>query len=109
MVDYYDIRHFSPSVSFSFARLGAFLSSSSGGCPQIEGFTLKNSNLGLILADLYPLLHQSLNWFQSLQGMSVEERIGSKIRSSDLETGLSSSGDTVGVETNTAALVPLSS
>ena len=109
MIDYFDVRCFSPSVSFFFAHLGTFLSSSGGGCPQIEGFTFRNSNLGLILVDLYPLLHQSLNWFQSLQGMSVEERMGSEVRSSDLEMGLSSSDDTVGAETNSTTSVPSSS
>lgn len=35
------------------------------------------------------------------------ERMGSKIRSSDLETGLLSSGDTTGAETDIAASVPM--
>ena len=35
--------------------------------------------------------------------------MGSEIRSSDLETGLSSSANTDGVETDTAAFIPVSS
>ena len=35
--------------------------------------------------------------------------MGSKIRSSDLETGLSSNAGTTGAETNTTAYIPLSS
>ena len=55
MVDYSEVRHLSPSVSFFFARLGASLSYFGGRCPQIEGFALGDSNLGLFLVDLYPL------------------------------------------------------
>lgn len=90
MVDYSEIRHLSPSISFFFACLGASLSSSSGHCPQIGGLALGDSSLGLVLVDLYPLLHQSLNWFRAMQGVSTKERMGSEVRLSDLETGLHS-------------------
>ena len=53
MVDYSDIRRTSPSVSFFFACLGVFISFSGGHCPQIGDFTLGNSNLSLVLGDLY--------------------------------------------------------
>ena len=96
MVDHYEIRRLSPSVSFFFARLGVFLGSSSGCRPPIKDFISRDSTLSLVLADLYPLLYQSLNWFQSLREMFVEERVGSEIRSSEVETGLSSSDDTIG-------------
>lgn len=56
MVVYSEVRHISPSVSFFFASLGASLISSSGHCPQIEVSTLRDGSLGLVLADLYPLL-----------------------------------------------------
>lgn len=46
------------------------------------------------MANLYPLLHQSLNWFQSL--------------SSALEMGLLSNDDPVEVETDITASMPLS-
>ena len=51
MVDPSKIRRLSPSISFFFARLGAFLGSSSGQCPLIEGFVFGGSNLGLVLAN----------------------------------------------------------
>ena len=36
MVDYSEVRHLSPFVSFVFAHLGAFLKSSSGHRPQVR-------------------------------------------------------------------------
>ena len=39
----------------------------------------------------------------------MEERMGSKIRSSDLGTGLLSSGNTTGAKMDTAASIPMSS
>lgn len=57
MVDPSEIRRLSPFVSFFSARHGVFLGSSSGCCPLIEGFVFEGSNLGLVLADLYPILH----------------------------------------------------
>ena len=61
----------------------------------------------LVLTKLYSLLCQSLNLFQSLREMSVEERVGSKIRSSELETGLLSSENPI--EEDTTASMPSSS
>ena len=98
MVDYYDIRCTSPSVAFFFARLGAFICSPSGHCPRVGGFVLGDNSLGLVLGDLYPLLCQSLDWFGSVREALRREHMGSEVRSSDLESGLSSSGDTAGVE-----------
>ena len=46
--------------------------------------------MGIVLADLLPLLRQSINWFWDL----VREAM-SEVRSSELETGLPSSGDPV--------------
>ena len=46
--------------------------------------------MSIALADLLPLLHQSINWFKGLvrnQGIMFE------VRSSELETGLSSNDD----------------
>lgn len=73
MVDYYEVRHLAPSISFFFSRLGASLSSSGGHFPQIRGFALGDSSLGLVLAYLYPLSFQSLNWFKVVQRASIEE------------------------------------
>ena len=44
-----------------------------------------------------------------MRGVFVEERMGSKIRSSDLGTGLLSSGNTTGAKMDTAASIPVSS
>ena len=109
MFEYFEVRRLSPYVSFFFARIGASLESSGGGCPQVELFISSDSTLGLFLADLYPLLRQSLDWFQSLREMLVEVGVGSKVRSSELETGLLSSDKPVEVEVDTTVTVPLSS
>ena len=55
--------------------------------------------MGVVVADLLPLLHQSINWFTDL----VRE-VMSEVRSSELETGLSSSGDPM--EGDTAISTP---
>ena len=109
MVDYSNIRCTSPSVAFFFARLGASLGSSSDHYSRVRGFVLGDGNLGLVLADLYPLLRRSLDWFGIVRKVLRRERMGSRVRSSDLEIGLSSSAGTVGVKTNTAASIPVSS
>ena len=109
MVDHSEIRCLSPFVSFFIARLRVFLGSLGSCRPLIEDFISRDSALSPVLVNLCPLLHQSLNWFQSLREMSMEERVGSKVRSSELEMGLSSSDDTIGVKTDTTTSVPLSS
>ena len=58
--------------------------------PHLEDFVFEGNCLGVALADLLPLLRQSIDWFESWvreQGIMLE------VRSSELETGLSSSGD----------------
>ena len=109
MVDYYDIRCTSPSIAFFFACLTAFLGSPSGHCPRVGNFVLGNSSLELVLVSLYPLLRQSLDWFGTVCEVLRRERMGSKIRSSDLEIGLSSSASTAGAEMDTTASIPVSS
>ena len=42
------------------------------------------------MVEFLPLLHQSIDWFE---GLVKEWGTMSKVRSSELETGLSSSGD----------------
>ena len=73
MVSYSEIKHTSPSVAFLFARLGAIVESSSDPLgafsssdlyPQIGSFVFGGSGLGLVLGDLYPLLHKSQVWFK---------------------------------------------
>ena len=58
--------------------------------PNLENFISKGNSLGVVVADLLPLLRQLIDWFRDL----VREAM-SEVRSSELETGLSSSGDLV--------------
>ena len=109
MVDHSDIRHTSPSVAFFFAHLGAFIGFSSGHCPQVGEFDLGDSSLCLVLGDLYPLMCQSLGWFELVRGILRRENMGSEVRSSDLEASLSSSAGTGGFEMDTTVFVPSSS
>ena len=117
MVDYSEIRHTSPSIAFLFAHLGALLDSSSDPLgvlpyyfsdqhPQIGDFVVGDSGLGLVLGDIYPLLHQSLAWFKSVRGALRRENMGSEVRLSDQERGLSSSVGTAGVRIDIATSVP---
>ena len=119
MVDYFEIRRTSPSIAFFFAHLGALLDSSSDHLgvlldyssdhrPQIRDFVLGDSTIGLVLGNLYPLLCQSLAWFKSMHEVLRRENMGSEVRSSDLETGLSSSAGMAGAETNTTTSMPSS-
>ena len=48
--------------------------------------------MGVALADLLPLLRQSIDWFE---GLVREHEAMSEVMSSELETGLLSSGDPV--------------
>ena len=69
-------------------RLGGSL----GIFPHLENFVFKGNSLSVALDDLLSLLRQSIDWFESW----VREReIMSEVRSSELETGLLSSGDPV--------------
>ena len=95
MVDSSKVRQLCPSVSFFFARLGASLGSFSTHCLPNEGFVPSGSSLGFVVANLHLLLHQSLNWFKEMVG---EREVVSKVGSSELKTGLSSSDDPVEAE-----------
>ena len=80
-----EVRIACPSISFLFARLGGSL----GTYPFLENFVFEGNCLSVVLGDLLPLLRQSLNWFEGL----TRRGLMSEVRSSDLETRLSSSGD----------------
>ena len=97
MVNSSEVRIACLSISFLFARLGWSL----GVFPHLENFVFEGNCLSIVLGDLLPLLHQSLNWFE---GLVREREVMSEVRSSDLETGLSSNGDPV--EGDTAVSVP---
>ena len=86
MVGSSEIRIACPSISFLFARLGGSL----GVFPHVENFVFEGNSLGVVLTELCPLLHQFLDWFE---GLVRERGIMSKVRSSELDTGLSSSGE----------------
>ena len=97
MVGSSEVRIAYPSISFLFTRLGGFL----GVFPHLENFVFDGNNLSIASATLLPLLRQSIDWFESL----VRERKRmSEVRSSELETGLSSNGDLV--EGDTAFSTP---
>ena len=100
MVENFEVRKVCRSISFFFGRLGASLGSFSTHCHPIKGFVSRDSSLGFVLADLYPFLYQSLNWFREMV---------SEVRSSELETGLSSSDDLVEAEVDTTTSGPASS
>ena len=57
----------------------------------------------MVLAKLLPLLCQLVNWFE---GLVIERRGMSEVRSSELETRLSSSDNPMGVEVDTAISNP---
>ena len=57
----------------------------------------------MVLAELFPLLRQSIVWFENL---ASEQRVMSKVRYNELEMGLSSSDDPAEVEEDTAASSP---
>ena len=96
MVDSLEVRIACPLISFLFARLRGSL----GVFPFLENFVFEGNCLSVVLGDLLPLLCQSLNWFEGL----VRREVMSEVRSSDLETGLSSNGDPV--EGDTAVSAP---
>ena len=97
MVGSSKVRIACPSISFLFVRLGGSL----GIFPHVENFVFKGNSLGVVLTELCPLLRQSLDWFE---GLVREREIMSKVRSSELDTGLSSSGEPV--EGDTAVSTP---
>ncbi|KAK9991203.1 hypothetical protein SO802_026188, partial [Lithocarpus litseifolius] len=100
MVGSSEVRTLFPSISFLFARLGASLGISCAFCPLVGGFMFGVSGLGLVLADLLPLLLESVNWFKGVVG---ESRAMSKVISCELETRLSTSDNLVKREGDTTA------
>ena len=97
MVGSSDVRIACPSISFLFACLGRSL----GVFPNVEDFVFEGNSLGVVLTELCPLLHQSIDWFE---GLVRERGTTSEVRSSELDTGLSSSGEPV--EGDTAVSTP---
>ena len=86
MVSGSEVRVVCPSVSFFFARLGAALGVSGDFLLLVGDFIFAGCGLSLVIGELSPILGQSLAWFEGETRRMVE------VRSSELETGLSSSG-----------------
>ena len=86
MVSDSEVRAVCPSVSFFFGRLGAALGVSGDFLPLVVDFIFAGCGLSLVIGELSLILGQSLAWFEG------ETRRMAKVRSSELETGLSSSG-----------------
>ena len=83
-----------PFNLFPFCVSGGSL----GVFPHLENFISEGSSLGVVVADLLPLLRQSIDWFRDL----VREAM-SEVRSSELETGLSLSSEPVEGDTAVSA------
>ena len=75
-----------PSVSFFFARLGVALGVSGDFLPLVRDFVFAGCGLSVVIRELSLILGQSLAWFEG------ETRRMAEVWSSELETGLSSSG-----------------
>ena len=86
MVSGSEVRVVCPSVSFFFARLGVALGVSGDFLPLVGDFIFAGYGLSLVIGELSPILGQSIAWFEG------EMRRMAKVRSSELETGLSSNG-----------------
>ena len=82
-----------PSISFFFARLGVFLEYSSSQCPQVGLFASCFTTLKPVLLSLYPLIIHSLIK-RHLEMTTIEYR-EDDVRSSELETGLSSNAESL--------------
>ena len=93
MVGFEHLSQECPSVSFFFARLGVFLEHSFGRCPQLGSFVSRSSAIRPVLFTLYPLICQSLVRYY-LEMDPVEYRLDD-VRSSELETGLSSNAESL--------------
>ena len=87
MVSGSEVRATCPFVSFFFARLRPALGVSGDFLPLVGDFIFAGCGLSLVIGESSPILGQSLAWFEG------ETRRMAEVRSSELETGLSSSGN----------------
>ena len=97
MVSGSEVRAACPSVSFFFTRLGAAITVSGDFLPLVGDFIFVGCGLSLVIRELSPILGQSLTWFEG------ETRRMAEVRSSELETGLSSNSDPEGGDTAVSA------
>ena len=100
MVDYSLVWLDSPSLSFFFTRLCFFLQTSNRKIPQVGVCVTRETPLREVLLSLYTLVHFLVGFTQSLERRVM---LGDRIRSSDLETGLSSSEKNTSQEMDTAS------
>ena len=84
----FEVRIACPSISFLFACLGGSL----GVFPHLENFVFKGNSMSAALADLLSLLHQLIDWFESL------------VREQEIMSGLLSSGDPVEGDTTVSSI-----
>ena len=94
MVNSSEVKVACPLVFFFFAHLGAALGVSGDFFPLVGDYIFEGCRLSVVLGELSPILGQSLAWFEG------ETKRMSEVRSSELDTGLSSNegpveGDTV--------------
>ena len=87
MVNGSEVRVACPSVSFFFAHLGVALGVFGDFLPLVGDFIFAGCGLSVVIGQLSLILGQSIAWFEG------ETKRMSDVRSSELETGLSSSGD----------------
>ena len=106
LMDHSGIRCTSPFVTFFFARLGVFIGGSSGLSPSVRDLSLGDSGLSLALGELYPLLNESLGWFELIREVLRGERMNSEGKSGNLGAILSSSAGLGEIETDTAISKP---
>ena len=108
MVDFSFIRQEAPSISFFFARLGVFLEFSGGHRSQV-GLVLPQDCEAFrpVLTTLYPLICHSLI-AHHLEMTAIEYR-DIEVRSNELETGLSSSSESMDKDFEVVVLKPSSS
>ena len=97
MVSGFEVRVICPSMSFFFARLGVALGVYGDFLPLVGDFIFSGCGLSVVIGELSPILGQSLAWFEG------ETRRMAEVRSSELETGLSSSGSPEGGDTAVSA------
>ena len=91
MVDYFAIRVDFPSIAFFFFHLGSLLESLKGEhLEKVNSFVGKDCPYTFVLSSLFPLVSHSTKVAKLLRM--------SEVRSSDLETGLSSFDDCVVLE-----------
>ena len=109
MVDHTAVRLGSPFVSFFLARLGVFLEFSGGRRPQMGLFVSRECAFRRVLLKLYPLIRHSLIQHHLLSEMAEEGVVGTEVRLSELDTGLSFSDNPVDMEVDTVMFKPFTS